>query len=209
MIALLFAYLFVFIILGIAITLDKYHIVDDEGSRKFIHISVSNWWILAMFLFDQDTFYLAIIPPFTFIILNYLSYRFNLVKPMERKVKTENDLGTVYYAISLFIIAFFAFYFDITRIGALAILAMGYGDGFSAIIGKAMKSKVIYHKKTLAGLLTVFGFTFIIGLILFPNRWYDIIIIALVASGLELFTKKGLDNLTVPLGVFILGVLLL
>lgn len=209
MIALLFAYGFVFIILGIAILLDKSHILDDEGSRKFIHIGVSNWWILAMFLFDQDTYYLAIIPPFTFIILNYLSYRFDLVKPMERKNKTENDLGTVYYAISLFIIAFFAFYFDITKIGALAILAMGYGDGFSAIIGRTFKSRVLYHKKTLAGLLTVFIFTLIIGLILFTNQWYYIIIIASVASGVELYTKKGLDNLTLPLIVFILGVLLL
>lgn len=209
MIALLFAYGFVFIILGIAILLDKTHIVDDEGSRKFIHIGVSNWWILAMFLFDQDTYYLAMIPPFSFIILNYLSYRFNLVKPMERKHKTENDLGTVYYAVSLFIIAYFAFYYDIIHIGALAILAMGYGDGFSAIIGGTCKSKVLYHKKTLAGLITVFAFTLIIGLILFPNQWYYILIIASVASGVELFTKKGLDNLTVPLIVFILGVLLL
>jgi phytol kinase len=91
----------------------------------------------------------------------------------------------------------------------LAILAMGYGDGFSAITGRYIKSKVLFHKKTLAGLLTVFIFTLIIGLILFPNQWYYIIIIAAFASGVELFTKKGLDNLSVPLGVFILGVLLL
>ena len=209
MMSLALSYAFVFAILGIAAAFDKLNIFNDEGSRKFIHVGVSNWWLLAMFLFDQSTFYLAIIPPATFIVLNAISYRFNLVKPMERDNRTSNDLGTVYYAISLFIITFLAFYFDLLHLGALAILAMGYGDGLGAVLGHHFKGLKLVGNKTLVGFLTVFLVTLIIGLILFIASWPWIILIALSAALIELVTPKGLDNLSLPLGIFLLGVMLL
>ena len=207
--ALLIAYGSVFLVMGVATVLDKINLLNDEGSRKFIHIGVSNWWILAMFLFDSTTYYLAIIPPLTFIGLNYLSYRLNLVKAMERDERSPSDLGTVYYAMSLSLITLIAFYYDLTYIGALAILAMGYGDGLSAVIGKAVKSKKLYQNKSLAGTTTMFVVTLIIGLILFPAFWPLMILIALLAAVVELLTPRGLDNLSVPLLIFLIGVLLL
>ncbi len=209
MIGLLASYGFVFAVIGLSTLFDKLNIFNDEGSRKFIHIGVANWWLLAMFFFDQDTYYFAIIPPLTFIALNYLSYRFNLVKSMERDVQTTNDLGTVYYAISLFIITFIAFYFDRLMIGALAILVMGYSDGLSAVFGTHFKSAKLYQNKSLIGFVTMFIVTMIIGLILFPFVWHYILLIAIAAAMVELYTPKGLDNLSVPLLVFLLGVMLL
>lgn len=209
MIDLLLAYGFVFLVIGVSTLFDKLGVFNDEGSRKFIHIGVSNWWIVAMVLFEPSEYYLAIIPPFTFIILNYLSYRFDLVKSMERDVKSANDLGTVYYAISLFIITFFAFYYDQLMIGALAILAMGYGDGLGAVIGKSFKSKILYHNKSVFGSLAMFLSTLIIGIILFPSSILIIILISILATLIELFTPKGFDNFSVPLLIFVIGLLLL
>ncbi|WP_406242727.1 hypothetical protein ACF3M2_01860 [Tissierella carlieri] len=40
--------IFVFLIIGAASLMKKLNILSNEGSRKFIHIGVSNWWIIAM-----------------------------------------------------------------------------------------------------------------------------------------------------------------
>ena len=203
MLGLVLSYGFVFLVIGIATVLDKLNVLNDEGSRKFIHIGVANWWIVAMLLFEPNEYYLAVIPPATFIVLNYLSYRFNLVKSMERDTQSANDLGTVYYAISLFIITFVAFRFNALGAGAVAILAMGYGDGLGAVIGKHFPSKKLYLNKSLLGSLTMFVSTMIIAFI-FINLWYLVLLVAVVATLVELFTPKGLDNLSVPLVIFFL-----
>jgi len=208
MLELIIGFGFVFLILIIASLFERLHIFNDEGTRKFIHIGVSNWFILARFLFEDKT-YLAIIAPLTFIVLNYLSYRYNLVSAMERDEKSVNDLGTVYYAISLTIITYFAFEYDYLKEGLFAILVMGYGDGLSAVFGKFFGKKKLYQNKSWLGTFTMFLVTMIIGLILFPELWYLMIFIALMMSMLELFTPKGLDNISVPLILFLFLVVIL
>lgn len=205
---LLWSYGFVFAVIGLSTLLDKLNVFDDEGSRKFIHIGVANWWLIAMWQFEGQ-WTLAIIPPATFIVLNYLSYRFNLVKSMERDQQSTRDLGTVYYAISLFIVTGFAFYFDLLLLGLVAILAMGYGDGLGAVIGKRFGKRKITNGKTIAGSLTMLLATLIIGVIAFPEQWYLMIFVAFIAMFIELLTPRGLDNLTVPLGIFLLLVVIL
>jgi phytol kinase len=186
--------------------LTKKNILKDEGSRKFIHIGVSNWWILAMIFFDHNIY--ASIVPALFVILNYISYRKNLFTAMERGGDKE-DLGTVYYAISLFILAFITFKnVNYSYIGALGILTMGYGDGFAAVIGKKYGKKkynVFGSKKSIVGSLTMFVATFIVCYIVLSifnpvSVLFYSLILAFFATLLELFTPKGFDNLSVPLG---------
>jgi len=205
--AFLYSYGFVVGILGLSTFLEKLNILKDEGARKFIHIAVAHWFILAMFTFENA--FLVTIVPFTFIILNYLSYRFNLLSAMERDMHTKDDMGTVYYALSLTIITFFAFYFDYQLEGLFAILAMGYGDGFGAVIGKRFGRLKIYRNKSYIGSLAMLIFTLIIGIILFTTQWHLIIVIAFAATALEMFTLKGYDNLSVPLMIFLLAVVML
>ena len=80
-----------------------------EASRKYIHIMLSNWWIIAMVFFDN--MFWAAATPLLFVIVNYLSYKKGIIKVMERDDKDENkeSLGTVYYALSLFILALLTF----------------------------------------------------------------------------------------------------
>ena len=48
----------------------------EEISRKFVHIMLGNWWIIAMYFFTNVWF--AAFVPATFVIINYVSYKKNL-----------------------------------------------------------------------------------------------------------------------------------
>ena len=80
---------------------------NKEASRKYIHIMLSNWWIIAMLFFDSV--YFAIIGPLAFVVINSISYKYNLIKTMERDESEKDGLGTVYYALTLFILAVLTF----------------------------------------------------------------------------------------------------
>ena len=200
------SYVYVFAIIGIATFLQKKQFLSHEGSRKFIHILLSNWWILAMLLFKSNI--AAAIGPFTFVIINYLSYRKRWFSAMERD-GGKADLGTVYYAISLLILALITFSpLSNPSIGAAGILIMGYGDGMAAVAGKRFGRRKYYIfgcEKSLEGSLAMFLISFIICYILlsiFPVPWLFLfcILIALFATFCEGITPHGFDNLTVPLG---------
>ena len=177
-----------------------------EASRKYIHIMLSNWWIIAMIFFDSPIF--ACVCPGLFIIINFISYKYNLIKTMERDEDEKDGLGTVYYAISLFILAYLTFGpLNNTVLGLCSIIVMGYADGMAAVIGKAVKSPsftIGNTKKTLAGCFTMLGITFIIisGFLVFNSIefWFvKAMIISLIITGVEAVSIKGTDNLTVPL----------
>ena len=100
---------------------------------------------VAMYFFDNV--YFAAFVPATFVIINYLSIKKDLIKVMERDEENKDGYGTVYYAISLFILAIVTFgIIHNPSIGLIGILVMSLGDGFAAIIGKNVKSKGIKHE---------------------------------------------------------------
>ena len=209
------SYVLIFIVIGVSTFLQKKNILGEEGARKFIHIGVSNWWILAMFFFTGDqALWFAMIAPVTFIILNYYSYRHNLLKAMERGGK--GNLGTVYFPISLLILVIFTF--GIVKnpiIGAVSILIMGYGDGFAAVIGKTYGKHKIAFGKSIEGSVTMFIASFIVAFLvaLVIKSINSALILAMgvaaLATVVELVTPKGLDNLTVPLSTSLFFYLLL
>lgn len=194
-----------YIFIGTIIILAKFFKKNgEEASRKFIHIMLSNWWFIAMYFFE-NAFWASIVP-ISFVIINYISYKKNLISVMERE--NQDGLGTVYYALSLLIIVIITF--GITKrpeIGLCSILIMGYGDGLAAVIGKKIKSteyKIGNTKKTLAGTLTMFIITFIIvaifGSVTGVNLWIiKSIITAIILTIVEAVGIKGTDNLTLPL----------
>jgi len=201
------SYVFVGGVLGVATLMEKKQRLSDESARKFIHVVVSHWILLAYFLIESTI--AATVIPATFIVLNYLSYRFNLLSAMEREERRKEDLGTVYYALSLTVITFFGFHFDLMGPAIVAVLAMGWGDGLAAVFGKAFKTFKLYRMKSFAGTLTVFFFTFVIALIVVREAFLILFLVALLAAFVELYTPRGFDNLTVPLTIFFALVLLI
>ena len=188
-----------------------------EASRKYIHIMLSNWWIIAMAFFDN--MFWAAAAPAIFVVVNYLSYKKGIIKVMERDAGDDNkeSLGTVYYALSLLILALITFGpLNNPAIGLCGILVMGYGDGLAAVIGQAVKSKefvIAGNKKSIAGSLAMFCVTLIIfvGFLMYSSTDYiaiKSILVAVLMTIIEAVSIKGTDNLTVPLITSLLALLM-
>lgn len=197
-----FSYVFVAVIIVAAKFFEK---AGKEASRKFIHIMLCNWWFLAMYFFDNVIY--ASIVPLTFVVINYISYKKNLISVMERDEQDKDGLGTVYYALSLFILSIFTFgIIKRPEIGLCSILIMGYGDGLAAIIGRSVKSipyKIGKTKKTLAGSCTMLFISFVIVAIFLASVNADLwmlkaVLLAISVTILEAVSIKGTDNITVP-----------
>lgn len=210
----LISFTYIFSLIGISTILTNLKILNGESSRKFIHINVSHWWFIAIFFFDNA--WIAAIVPASFIVINYVSYKNQTFKAMERD-GSKKDLGTVYYVISLLIITLFTLGNNLESVGAIGILTLGYGDGFAAIIGEKYgktKIKIGSNFKSLEGTLMVVFFGFAISGFVFASMgdtWWSVkaLLIGVVSGLLELYTKEGFDNITLPLGVSYLSYLLM
>ncbi len=213
--------IFVVLVLVASEAIRKIGSFSTEFTRKFVHIGVSHWWLIAMFLIDDIRY--ALIPPVIFVLLNYFSYKKDLIKSMERRTDS-SDLGTVYFPISLIILILLTWDGgflgnDLKYLGALGILIMGYGDGFAAVIGKKygqMKYKVLGKTRTIEGSIGMFFFSFVVSTIIlgimlgFELQIIQIsFIIAALATLVEAFTPNGFDNLTVPITSALAGYLLI
>ncbi len=198
---------FVFLIIGISTILEKLNVFEIEGSRKFIHIGVSNWWFLAMYFFSNPIE--AALMPLCFIVINYISYKKKIFSAMERG-EGRKDLGTVYYSISLLILALWTFYIEKPEVGLLGVLIMGYGDGFAALIGgKWGKTSIPFDKeKSLEGSLTVFFFSILITFLILSHSYTNIsftinilisLLMGVLAAIIEGITPNGFDNLSLPI----------
>lgn len=180
----------------------------EEISRKFVHILLCNIWFIYLIFIDSLIW--ACILPLAFVIINIFSYKFKLIKSMERQ--NNDGLGTIYYAFSILLISVFVYYIKMPIVGAPGILIMGYGDGLAAIVGQKMKSKkfVIGNStKSFAGSFTMFCISLFISLVVFCFLGTEYLIckavaISIIATILEAISIKGLDNITVPIGITIL-----
>ena len=93
---------------------------------------------------------------------------------------------------------------------------MGYGDGLASIVGMKLKSGNLPGKsrKTIAGFITMACITFAVVLLL--NIIYKqgveitrIVLVSLLAgvcaSFVEAYTPFGLDNISVPLTIYLIA----
>lgn len=202
--------IFVVSVLGIVTRLEKKGLLKGEDARKAIHIGLCHWWFIAM-VFFQGPLEAGIVPG-VFVVVNYISYKTQSIKSMERG-SGKKDLGTVYYAVSLLVLALWTFGTGQPEIGALGIMVMGYGDGFAAVFGEKFGKRgfrIWGHRKTLIGSFT--GFTFSLLVIAVLSTFfslglapYQMVLLAFIAMVLEAFTPLGFDNLSVPMGISLIS----
>ena len=184
---------------------------EKKARRKFIHIMLGNWWFIAMYYFTNVWF--AAFVPATFVIINYISYKKDLIKVMERDV--QDGLGTVYYAISLLILVIVSFgVYKEPSLGLIPNLVMAYGDGLAGLLGRMIKSKrykLSDTKKSVAGSITMFVISTLLigGYLLYwhkeifwstPHWPLVAVLIGFAITAIEAISEKGTDNITVPLG---------
>ena len=185
-----------------------------EDSRKFVHVGLSNWWLIAMLFFDNWIW--ASILPACFIVINLLNLKFNFIKGIERP-KTQKSLGTVYYCVALTILSVVLFRTEqLKYIGAIAVLILGYADGIGGLISEYLgKHEFGFGHKTAEGSFAVFTISFVISYVLFNMLLYSDLaleysfFIACFATMIELFSVGGIDNLTLPLGTALVTYMLI
>ena len=203
--------LWIIITLLIAFLCKRYFPKKAELSRKIIHIGTGPVILLA-WLFDipkNIAFFSALLITIA-LGINYQYRLFPAIEDIERK-----SFGTIAYGISitLLLLLFWPRYALSISIG---VLSMAFGDGLAGLIGKSIKSpkwSVIGQTKSIAGTCTMGSVVAILTAIIssinnLEIQPLEIIVISLVATFLEQISPWGIDNLTVPIGVTCMGILL-
>lgn len=187
--------------------------VPAEFSRKFIHISSAVLACTFPFYFDSHWWVMAIC--FSFLVLLYLSVKFNFLKSInsvERKT-----FGSVLYPVAIYLCFLlnqilvknngqFQYYFA-------SVLILGISDPLAAIVGgkyPIFRFQKIAAGKSIGGSMAFFIATFIISM-LFLNLDNKILIclsISLLSTIAELICSNGFDNLFVPLSCYFIFFLL-
>jgi phytol kinase len=206
---LVLSYVYVFAALFAGEGLRRWRGYSTDFTRKFIHISVGMWSIGTVLLFEN--WYFAIVPPLSFVVINYISYRQETFKAMETGER--GNLGTVYFPISFTLVIVL---FWLTRpdrypgLVVAALMPMTWGDAMAAILGKRF-GQYEYHflgsTRTMEGSLTMFLFSWLttfLTIFFFPplgllTSLLYALIVAVVATLVEAVSPWHFDNITVPL----------
>jgi phytol kinase len=202
MLFLLLTVLAVFILLVISEWRWRMRPVRDEFSRKFIHVTVGSFVAFWPFFLSWDQIeFLSI----AFLVVVGLSKYFKLFQAIHSVQRP--TWGELFFALAVGLCAV------VTHdkwIYAAALLQMSLADGLAAIIGvkygNPFKYTVFKHAKSVAGTLTFLVVS--LAILLAFNHWGDeplslsyILLVSVIASGLENLASLGLDNLLVPLFV--------
>ncbi|NWG19455.1 MAG: phosphatidate cytidylyltransferase [Chloroflexi bacterium] len=187
-------------------------------TRKLIHVGAGMWVFGILALFDR--WEIGIVPFATFILVNYVLYRYRVVRAMD---SADSSPGTVYFAIAITML--FALLWrpqgpiDRGVAATAGVMAMTWGDALAALVGKRFGrrkytvghstrtlegSAVMFATSALAMLLTV---TLLPGSALAPfapsgdlaRGMTAALSGAAAATLVEAVSPHGTDNLSVPL----------
>jgi len=217
--ALIASYVYVFGVIALAELLRRAGRRPPEFTRKFIHVGVGMWVIGTVFLFQ--TWYLALIPPASFVIINAISYWWGVFKAMEREER--GSLGTIYFPIAFGAVVYY--YWPQPVLMVASMMPLTWGDSMASIVGQRYGH---YHysiwkrTRSLEGSVAMLFWSWVttsLALLVMPYLldkplidWMLALIyggiVAIVATVVEALSPLGLDNLTIPAAsVLILHVL--
>lgn len=201
--AVVLSFVYVFAVLGIAEGLRKAFKLPPEFTRKVVHIGVGMWAFGTAALFTDKWF--AIIPPASFIVLNYISYRRGTFAAME--TGDTSNLGTVYFPIAF--VALIILFFDISKpLMVMLLMPLTWGDSMAAVIGKRFGRRhytVLGSRRSVEGTVAMFAFSTVAvaGASLVFGAPAEIalvtgLVLAVAATIVEAVSPGGLDNLLIP-----------
>ncbi len=185
--------------------------LDAELVRKVVHMGVGNVILLAWWL--QIPAWVGVTAAIAASLVALLSYQIPIL-PSVNSIGRKS-WGTFFYAVSIGILVGVFWWLNQREYAAIGVLVMTWGDGLAALVGQRFGRHpyTLWHmQKSWEGsatmLLVSFAVSAMILLTVQGNGWQTWAIagtIALIASGLEAFSKFGIDNLTVPLGSAFVG----
>ena len=190
-----------------------------EIARKIVHIGVSNWFFIYCHVFESDLW--PIIGLAGFAVINAVMNMSGGLHVLMGQESTKRNWGLVQYPISIIILIMLRHFGvgDMVCVGC-GVLGMGYGDGLASIVGMKVKSGHMpgQKKKTIAGSVTMAVVTFVIVLTLnlayrqgvaFARVALVSLLAAICATFVEAYTPLGLDNISVPLTIYLIAGLVL
>jgi dolichol kinase len=207
--ALIVAYTYIFGVIAVGELLRRLGHRQPEFTRKFIHIGVGMWVVGTVFLFE--TWYLALIPPATFVIINAISYWRGTFKAMESEER--GNLGTIYFPIAFGAVIYYFWSMPVLMVAAM--MPLTWGDAMAAVFGRRYGH---YHytvgksTRSVEGSLAMLFWSWIttsLALLVMPYllgkpliNWMLALIyggaVALVCTVVEAFSPWGIDNLSIP-----------
>jgi phytol kinase len=227
--AVLMGYYLVFL-LALPTALKLWGGVQKEWVRKIQHVaySLSVFLLLEMF----SAWYMAIAAAFLLVILAYPVlilaeksgwYKKTFVDREAKGGELRKQLILVQLSFAVLIFVYWgllgsSWYYIV----AVSIMAWGFGDAAAALVGKAIGRRRVIHalldgRKTYEGtgaMVLFAGGAIFFTLLLYAGKpWYIslaiAVIVAPVCAVVELFSKRGIDTLTVPFSVALLTMPLL
>ena len=179
---------------------------EAEVVRKVVHIGSGNVILLAWWLAIPA--WISISASIVFSAITATSY-FVPILPGINSVGRQS-WGTFFYAVSIGLLVAAFWPLQQPQYAALGVLMMTWGDGLAALIGQRYGRHQYYVwgvQKSWEGSGTMLGVCYLICSLIFLGvygnlwqTWLLSLVVAFVATGLEAFSKLGIDNLTVPLG---------
>jgi dolichol kinase len=207
--ALILSYVYVFGVIALGELLRRAGGRPREFTRKFIHVGVGMWVVPTAFLFE--TWYLALIPPASFVIINTISYLRGTFGAMESEKR--GNLGTIYFPIAFGAVIYYFWSQPVLMVAAM--MPLTWGDAMAAIVGRRYGHYYYTVRGTTRSLegslamlfwswtttsLALFVIPYLLGKPLID--WMLALLyggaVALVSTLVEAFSPWGIDNLTVP-----------
>lgn len=204
-------------------------LITKKLSRKIVHIGTGPIFVVCWLMFPENPFsrYLAAIIPLL-ITVQFFLIGIGVIKDqlsvdaISRTGDPKELLkGPFFYGIA-FVVLTIIFWRE-SPIGIIALMILCGGDGFADIIGRRVPSPVLKWSpgKSVAGTLAMFlgGLVFSSALILifiksgylnftFINSLPKLILLNLLATMVESLPIKDLDNITVPVVVVLVSLIL-
>lgn len=202
---LIFSFVYIFGLIGIAEGLRRWRGYGSGFTRKFIHIGVGMLAWIVPFLFDSPwPFVFACL---SFAALNLLDWRYSFFSAMASSDRS--NLGTVYFPLAAAAVAIV--FWSQPPLMVAALMPLTWGDGLASVVGLNYGTNIYLvfgNSRSLEGSATFFvmgGFFTWLALWIMPGPPIITPLAAIAPALTVIFTTTvvealspwGLDNLTV------------
>jgi len=198
LIGFLFSLLLVFICFVIAYPVSK---KDPEIARKIVHIGAAHWYFIYAAFFTSPTpalIGLAVVA----VLIGILNITGMFGKVLGQS-KIKRNWGLVWYPVSIFVMILLGNFGigGMTELG-VGLLGMGWGDGLAALVGMKFGKHKLNTSKSLEGAAAFFIAVTVITF-LFTHNIILSLVCGLTGAVFEFTTPFGLDNISVPLVLYV------
>jgi phytol kinase len=192
--------------------------IPQELTRKLVHIGAGMWAFAVLALFD--TWQIGVLPFATFILVNYLFYRYRIFSAMDA---ADSPPGTVYFALALTLLFGLLWRpagpLDRVPSAMAGAMALTWGDALAALVGRRWgqhRYRLGASGRSWEGSTVMFAASaavMFLTLLLLPGSSLSpyappigvgrALLAALLGAGaaalVEAASPRGTDNLSVPL----------